>query len=413
MRKPVVVTGVGAITPLGLGAAALHERWAAERCGIKDGLARCREFDPTVAMTRKEIRRTPRYGQLALAAADEALASAGWSGSLPCPPERIGCVIGTGLAATTTIEEQSDIYRASGITAISPLQLVTAQGNIAAVAIQLRYGLKGESFGVTGACAAGAQAIGSGMRMIANDEADAVVVGGAESAMSDRVMESLTRVGARSPTGSSRPFDRRRDGFVLGEGAGVLVLESADLAKQRRAREIASIVGYGASSDAFHVTAPPPDGSGAVAALSTALRDAAIEPRDVLYINAHGTATVLNDRVETAALKQVFGDYAYTVQISSTKSAVGHLVGAAGAIEAIATIAALNAMVVPPTLALEEPEEGLDLNYVPLHAEPMRDPEPGKPRLAISNCFGFGGHNAVLVLRSGAGVPDDAGGDES
>lgn len=402
MREPIVVTGVGAVTPLGVGAAALSERWTAGVCGIADGLGACREFDPGAFMTRKEVRRTPRFGQLALVAAEEALAGAGWSESLPYAADRIGCVIGTGVAAQTTIEEQSEVYRVRGIRAIPPLQLATALGNAAAVSIQLRFGLRGESFGVSGACAAGAQAIGSAIRMLVNDEADAVVVGGAESALSDRVVASLRLMGAGSESGISRPFDRRRDGFVLGEGAGVLVLESAELARRRRGPELARIVGYGASSDAFHVTAPPPDGAGAVTALRNALRDAGIEPRDVLYVNAHGTATLLNDRSETTALKKTFGDYAYEMQISSTKSAVGHLIGAAGAIEAIATIAALNQRVVPPTLALEEPEEGLDLDYVPLHAKPMREPAPGRPRIAISNCFGFGGHNSVLVLSPGS-----------
>jgi 3-oxoacyl-[acyl-carrier-protein] synthase II len=389
---------MGAVTPLGVGARTLYERWATGSCGIVDGLGACDSFDPTQWLTKKEVRRTPRFAQLALAAAQEALSEAGWGKELPCDPARVGCIIGTGIAAQTTIEEQSEVYRERGIRAISPLALATALGNAAAVSVQIRYGLKGESFGLAGACAAGAQAVGAAIRLIASGEVDAMVVGGAESAMSERVVASLGLIGAGSQIGISRPFDRRRDGFVLGEGAGVLVIESLRLARVRGAREIGRIIGYGASSDAFHVTAPPPDGAGAVQALRDALRHAQIKPTDVCYVNAHGTSTVLNDRSETAALKEVFADHAYDLQVSSTKSAVGHLIGAAGAVEAIATLCTLEAGVVPPTLGLEEPEDGLDLDYVPLRAQRLRAGEKARPPIAISNCFGFGGHNSVLVM---------------
>jgi 3-oxoacyl-[acyl-carrier-protein] synthase II len=398
MSDPIVVTGVGAVTPLGVGASVLHERWAVGVCGIVDGLGRCDAFDPSEWLSKKEIRRAPRYSQLTLAAADEALHEAGWDGDLPCAAERVGCVIGTGIGAQTTIEAHSDIYREKGPSGIPPIQVATALGNAAAVGVQLRYGLKGESFGLSGACAAGAQAIGAAVRMIRSGEVDAMIVGGAEAAISERIVASLGLLGASSPSGFSRPFDRRRDGFVLGEGSGVLVLESRALAASRGAREVGRIIGYGASSDAFHVTAPPPDGAGAVQALNVALRDAGVQPEDVQYVNAHGTSTVLNDRSETVALKEVFGDHAYDFQVSSTKSATGHLLGAAGAVEAIAALRALRTRTVPPTLGLEEPEEGLDLNYVPLHAQPLLDSPAGRPRIAISNCFGFGGHNSVLVL---------------
>jgi 3-oxoacyl-[acyl-carrier-protein] synthase II len=398
MSEPIIVTGVGAVTPLGVGASVLHERWAAGACGIADGLGRCDAFDPSEWLSKKEIRRAPRYGQLTLAAADEALHDAGWDADLPCDAERVGCVIGTGIAAQTTIEAHNDIYREKGPSGIPPIQVATALGNAAAVGVQLRYGLKGESFGLIGACAAGAQAIGAAIRMIRSGEVDAMIVGGAEAAISERVVASLELLGAGSPSGFSRPFDRRRDGFVLGEGSGVLVLESQALAASRGAREVGRIIGYGASSDAFHVTAPPPDGAGAVQALNVALRDAGIGPGDVQYVNAHGTSTVLNDRSETVALKEVFRDHAYELQVSSTKSATGHLIGAAGAVEAIAALFALRTRTVPPTLGLEEPEEGLDLNYVPLRAQSLHDPPAGRPRIAISNCFGFGGHNSVLVL---------------
>lgn len=401
MSEPVVITGIGAVTPLGVGAPVLHDRWAAGECGIEEGLGRCTEFEPTDWLSKKEIRRTPRFAQLTLAAADEARAQAGWADGLPCDPDRIGCVIGTGIGAQTTIESQTLVYVERGAVAIPPLQVATALGNSAAVSVQLRYGLKGESYGLVGACAAGAQAIGAAVRMIRGGEVDAMIVGGAESAISEIVIASLNILGATSQIGISRPFDQRRDGFVLGEGAGVLVLESASFARQRGAPELGRIIGYGASSDAFHVTAPPPDGAGSIQALRAALRHAGIEPGDVQYVNAHGTSTLLNDRAETVALKHVFEAHAHEVQVSSTKSAIGHLIGAAGAVEAVATLYALKTRTVAPTIGLEQPEDGLDLNFVPGSAQPLREPEPGHPAIAISNCFGFGGHNTVLVMEPG------------
>lgn len=401
MSEPVVITGVGAITPLGVGAPILHDCWAAGKCGIEEGVGRCRDFDPRDWLSKKEIRRTPRFAQLALAAAEEARAQAGWVDQMPCEPERVGCIVGTGIGAQTTIESQTVKYVQRGAVAVPPLQVATALGNSAAVSLQLRYGIKGESCGVVGACAAGAQAIGAGLRMIRSGEVDAMLVGGAEASISEMVVASLQILGAISQVGISRPFDRRRDGFVLGEGAGVLVLESARLARERGAPELGHILGYGASSDAFHVTAPSPDGAGSIQALRAAFRQAGIEPGDIQYVNAHGTSTPLNDRAETVALKETFGDHAYEMQVSSTKSTLGHLIGAAGAVEAIATLYALKTRTVAPTLGLEEPEEGLDLNFVPGTAQPLREPESGRPAIAISNSFGFGGHNTVLVMAPG------------
>jgi 3-oxoacyl-[acyl-carrier-protein] synthase II len=401
VSEPVVITGIGAVTPLGVGAPALHERWAAGECGIEDGLGRCKEFDPSDWLSKREIRRTPRFAQMTLAAAEEAFTQAGWTQGLPVEAGRIGCVIGTGIGAQTTIEAQAVEYVKRGRNATPPLQVATALANSAAVGVQLRYGLKGESYGIVGACAAGGQAIGSAMRMIRSGEVDAMLVGGAESSISEMVTSSLQILGAISKLGISRPFDRRRDGFVLGEGAGVLVLESTTLARGRGAPELGRIIGYGASSDAFHVTAPPPDGSGSIQALRALFRQAGIEPADVQYVNAHGTSTPLNDRAETIALKQVFGDHVYDVQVSSTKSTIGHLIGAAGAVEAIATLYALRTGTVPPTIGLEESEEGLDLNFVPGEAQALRPPRAGRPAIAISDSFGFGGHNTVLAMEPG------------
>lgn len=407
MNEPIVITGVGAVTPLGVGASTLHHRWGAGECGIVEGLGRCSDFEPGDWLSKKEIRRTPRFAQLTLVAADEARTQAEWGDGLPCEAERVGCVIGTGTGAQTTIESQTLVFAERGSVAIPPLQVATALGNSAAVGVQLRYGLKGESYGLVGACAAGAQAIGAAMRMILSGEVDAMIVGGAEAAISEIVISSLQTLGATSQIGISRPFDRRRDGFVLGEGAGVLVLESASLARERGAPELGHIVGYGASSDAFHVTAPPPDGAGSIQALRAALRHAGIKPGDIQYVNAHGTSTMLNDRAETIALKAVFGSHAYEVQISSTKSAIGHLIGAAGAVEAIATLYALQTRTVAPTIGLEEPEDGLDLNFVPGTAQRLNEPGPGRPAIAISNCFGFGGHNTVLVMEPGSTPLED------
>lgn len=406
MTEPIIVTGTGAVTPLGVGAATLHERWASGACGIEDGLGACQEFVASDWLSKREIRRTPRFSQLAIAAASEALADAGWDGGMPYDAARVGCVMGTGYGPMTTLEESWDVMRKRGMNAVNPFMIVTSTANAAAVALQLRHGIKGESYGLVAACAAGAQAIGAGIRMLQNGTADAVLVGGAESGLSDRVRASLEILGALSASGTSRPFDRRRDGFVLGEGAGVLVLETAAAARARGATERARIVGYGSSSDAYHVTAPPEDGRGSVAAVEAALESASVAPADVQYVNAHGTATILNDRTETIAIKRVFGEHASRLQVSSTKSAVGHLIGAAGAVEAIATIYALRTKTVAPTLGLEEPEEGLDLDYVPLRQQPLRPPAPGRRPVAISNCFGFGGHNAVLVIEPPPGTDE-------
>jgi 3-oxoacyl-[acyl-carrier-protein] synthase II len=249
------------------------------------------------------------------------------------------------------------------------------------------------------ACAAGTHAIGSAMRAIQCGDAKAVLAGGTEASLTPLSRAAFVAVDALSPTGISRPFDLRRDGFVMGEGAGVLVLEDGDRARARGARILAVLRGYGATSDAHHITAPPPDGSGAARAIIRALDDAGITPDELVYVNAHGTSTPINDRAETAALKTALGERAYSIPISSTKSAIGHLLGAAGAVEAVATILALRARTIPPTLGLEEPDPELDLDYVPQAARKLSVAD-GQLLAAISNSFGFGGHNAVLCLEA-------------
>jgi 3-oxoacyl-[acyl-carrier-protein] synthase II len=394
----VVVTGVGAVTPLGVGAAKLHERWAAGVCGIKDGEGRCDELVVTDHFSVKEARRADRFAQLVLVAVGEALADAGWDGGLPYDAARIGAIIGTGIGGIGTIEANDRTLIEQGPKLVSPLAVPLMMGNAGAAAVSMRHGLKGPSYGVVSACAAGTHAIGSAMRAIQYGDATAVVAGGTEAALTPLSRAAFAAVDALSPSGISRPFDRRRDGFVMGEGAGVLVLENGEAARARGARILAITRGYGATSDAFHITAPPAGGEGAAAAITRALEDAELTPDDLVYVNAHGTSTPINDRAETAALKTALGERAKTIPISSTKSAIGHLLGAAGAVEAVATILALQARLLPPTLGLEEPDPELDLDYIPNIARTL-DLE-GRRAIAISNSFGFGGHNAVLCLEA-------------
>ena len=400
MTRRVVITGVGAVTPLGLGADALLDRWIAGECGIVGGVGSCSDFDPTDHFSRKEARRADRFTQLAVVAANEAIAAAGWEDELPYDSERIGCVIGTGIGGLGSLEEQTEVLRNRGPKAVSPLSVPLMMGNAGAASVAMRHGLHGPTYGVVSACAAGAHAIGDAMRMIRSGDADAVVCGGAESTLTPLATAAFAAMGATSQIGISRPFDKNRDGFVMGEGAGVLVLEEAEAAKERGAEIIGELLGYAATSDAHHLTAPDPTGKEAARAVRLALADAGVEPEQVDYVNAHGTSTPLNDASETQALKAALGEHAHRVPVSSTKSAIGHLLGAAGAVEAIATAGALRRGIAPPTLNYEEPDEELDLDYVPNEARPLETASGngGARRIGISNSFGFGGHNAVLCL---------------
>jgi 3-oxoacyl-[acyl-carrier-protein] synthase II len=393
----VVVTGVGAVTPLGVGSEALISRWIAGETGIEGGVGACSEFEPTDHLNRKEVRRQDRFTQMAVVASEEALANAGWGEDLPYEPGRVGSVIGTGIGGLASLEEQQDKLRARGPKAVSPLAVPLLMGNAAAAAIAMRRGIHGQSFGVMSACAAGAHAIGQAMRMIQAGEADAVVTGGSEATLTSVATAGFAAMGATSKSGISRPFDIRRDGFVMGEGAGVMVIEDAERAAERGAEPIAELVGYAATSDAFHLTAPEPDGRDAARAIGLALDDAGLGPDDVDYVNAHGTSTPLNDASETQALKQALGERAAEICVSSTKSVIGHLLGAAGAVEAIATIEALRRDVAPPTVGWAERDPELDLDYVPDAARDLERAD-GERLVAISNSFGFGGHNAVLCI---------------
>ena len=399
MRRKVVITGLGAVTPLGVGAETLYSRWAAGDCGIFDGAGACTDFEPSEVLSVKEIRRLDRFSQLALVAAGEAIEDAGWDGDLPYDPMRLGCILATGIGGIQTIELQHDVLRDRGPARMSPLGIPAQMPNAAAAAVSMKFGLKGQMYSVVSACSSGAHAIGCALRMIQYDDADAVVVGGAEATLTPFGFGSFNSMQALSPTGISRPFDARRDGFVMGEGAGVLVLEEASAAAERGATVLGEVTGYGSTSDAYHLTAPEPSGAAATRAIELALSDAGIGPDSVDYINAHGTSTQLNDAAETAALKRALGEErAYKIPISSTKSAIGHLLGAAGAVEAVATVKTLATRVIPPTVGYEVPDPDCDLDYVPGEARPLVLSN-GHPPVAISNSFAFGGHNVTLVFR--------------
>jgi 3-oxoacyl-[acyl-carrier-protein] synthase II len=401
LRRKVVVTGLGAVTPMGIGATTLHDRWADGVCGIVDGAGACREFDPKALLSVKEARRLDRFSQLAVIASGEAIAQAGWEGEAPYDPLRIGCIIATGIGGIDTVETQHDVMRDRGTRMVSPLGIPQYMPNAAAAAVTMKYSLRGQSYGVVSACASGGHAIGSAMRMIQYGDADAVVCGGAEATLTEFGYACFNAMQALSPTGMSRPFDARRDGFVMGEGAGMLVLEEADAAAARGATILAEVAGFGSTTDAYHLTAPEPTGGPASRAIELAIRDAGAEPAQVDYINAHGTSTQLNDAAETAAIKLALGAEAKRVPISSTKSAIGHLLGAAGAVEAVATVRTLITGVIGPTLGYEVPDPELDLDYVPGEARALITSN-GHPPLAISNSFAFGGHNVVLALRGAA-----------
>jgi 3-oxoacyl-[acyl-carrier-protein] synthase II len=393
MNREIVVTGVGAVTPLGVGARTLYERWRAGVSGIEDGVGAATEFDPTDHLTVKQVRRSDRFSQFAMVASDEALQEAGWKDEIPDDVDRVATLIGTGIGGIGTLEANHKLLLEKGPKAVSPLSIPLLMGNAASAAVSMRHGLRGQSFATLSACAAGAHAIGTAARMIQAGDADAVVTGGSEAALTPLATAAFAALDALSDQGISRPFDAKRDGFVMGEGAAVLVLEDGERARARGANILGRLAGYGASSDAYHLTAPEKDGSGAIEAMKAALKDAGYGPQDIVYVNAHGTSTPLNDRAETIAIKKVLGD---GVPVSSLKSAIGHLLGAAGAVEAVATILAMRDRIAPPTLNYETPDEGLDLDYVPNEARTLDI--NGKPAVALSNAFGFGGHNAVLCL---------------
>jgi 3-oxoacyl-[acyl-carrier-protein] synthase II len=402
-RRRIVVTGYGAVSPLGVGADTLIGRWCEGDSGIADGLGTCVDFDPADFLKKKEIRRFDRVSQFAIVAADEALGQAGWlEDGLPVPAEDIGCVIGTGGGGSETLQTGWEQITEIGEAGISGLFVPKTMSNAPSALIALRHGILGPVYAVASACASGADAIADGVRMLRLGETEAMIVGGTEAQIARLPIAAFTNMGALSLSGVSRPFDARRDGFVMGEGAGVLVLETVELAERRGAPVLGEVLGYGVTNDAHSIVAPDPNGDGAVRALERALEDAGIGPEDVDYINAHGTGTPVNDRTETLAIKRMLGERAPDVPVSSLKSSIGHLIGAAGAVESCATLQALQRRVAPPTLNYEVPDDDLDLDYVPDSSRPMFDNgggPAGKGRpIALCNSFGFGGHNSVLAF---------------
>lgn len=400
-----VVTGMGAVTPLGLTPRELLARWMDGECGIREGVARCVGFDPSEHLTAKEVRRTARFTQLALAASRPAVDASGVLERVD--RDEIGCVMGTCFGGLHAHEAELAVYHDSGPEHVSPLSIHRSMSNAPSATIAIRYRLHGPARAVGTACAAGTDAVGLAARMIQSGDAQAVLAGGTESSLTDYTLEMGATAGAYSRSGICRPFDTRRDGLVMGEGAAVLVLEHPEAAARSGAPVLAEILGFGATTDAFHLSAPEPDGAMAARAMRRALADANLTPADLDYVNAHGTSTILNDRAETSALKLALGPAAYDVPISSTKSVIGHLIGAAGAVELAATIEALRTGVAPPTVGHETPEPGLDLNYTAGCAQPLDRSQSGESDrrfVAMSNSLGFGGHNAVVCVAATPGV---------
>ena len=409
MTRRVVVTGVGLVTPLAIGT---EDSWAAIRAG-KSGIGpvtqfdasafSCRiagevkGFDPARYIEKKEIKKMGRFIQFAIAASDCALANSGLKVT-PETEEMVGVYIGSGIGGFEVIEREHQVLLEHGPRRISPFFIPATIVNLASGHVSIRSGAKGPNSATATACTTSAHSIGDSFRMIQRGDADAMICGGTEGAVTPMSIGGFAAMRALStrndePERASRPWDHDRDGFVVGEGAGILILEELEFARRRGARILAELVGYGMSADAFHLTAPSPDGDGAYRVMRNAMRDAAIAPEEVDYINAHGTSTEAGDRAETKAFKRAFGDHAYKLAVSSTKSMTGHLLGGSGGIEAGISVMALRDQVAPPTINYETPDADCDLDYVPNHARPM------KIDYALSNSFGFGGTNGCLIFK--------------
>jgi 3-oxoacyl-[acyl-carrier-protein] synthase II len=417
--KRVVITGIGAVTPVGVGVDATWEALMAGRSGIgpitrfdaANMPARIagevKDFDATVFMDKKEAQRSQLFMAYAVAAARMALDDAGIVIDQDLAP-RAGVITGCGLGGLQILEETALKIHQSGPKRVSPFFIPTMIGNMAAGMISIHLGAKGPNASIATACAAGTHAVGDAYKVLLDNRADVMITGGVESVISPCCIAGFSAMKALStrnddPQRASRPFDADRDGFVVGEGSGMLVLERLDRAQARGARIYAEICGYGMSGDGFHMTAPPPDGDGAVRCMQAALADAGLAPEAVDYINAHGTSTPLNDLYETRAIKAVFGDHARKLAVSSTKSMTGHLLGGAGGVESVITALTLYHGMIPPTINLETPSEECDLDYVPNVAR------KADVRVAMSNSFGFGGTNAVLILRTLASGDEQTG----
>ncbi|MGI6097710.1 MAG: beta-ketoacyl-ACP synthase II [Dethiobacteria bacterium] len=409
MTKRVVITGLGVITPIGLGK---KEFWK----GLKDGqngvvritrfdassfpsqiAGEVKNFNPTDYIEKREVKKMDRFTQYAVAAAKLAVEDSG----IPLDrirQDRAGVIVGSGIGGLETIEAQHKALLERGPRRISPFLVPMLIANMASGYISIIFGLKGPNITVVTACATATHSIGEAYRILERGEADIMFAGGAESAITPLAVGGFCAARALSinneqPSKASRPFDKKRDGFVIGEGAGVIILETLEHALERGAHIYAELIGYGMSGDAYHVTAPDPEGLGAFRCMQNALNDAGIDGREVDYINAHGTSTEFNDKIETMAIKKTFKEHAYKLAISSTKSMIGHLLGAAGAVELVATLMAFEEGIIHPTINYEYPDPDCDLDYVPNKAR------KAAVNTAISNSFGFGGTNASLVVR--------------
>ena len=360
--------------------------------------AEVKGFNALDYMDRKEAKRADQYTQYAIAGARQAMTDARLIERNGMDPDRIGVIIGSGIGGLKSFEEQHDVYRERGVGKISPFFIPMFIADIAAGIVSMMFNAKGPNYATVSACATSAHAIGDAYRTIQYGDADVMISGGAEATVTPMAIGGFANMKAlsernESPETASRPFDATRDGFVMGEGAGILILEELEHALKRGATIYAEIVGYGATGDAYHLTAPAPDGEGAQRAMKRALKDAGLEPKDIQYINAHGTSTPANDFNETRAIKAVFGEHAKTVNVSSTKSATGHMLGAAGAVEAIVSAMVVGTGIIPPTINYHTPEPELDLNYTP-NTSVKRD-----VNAILSNSFGFGGHNTTLAIK--------------
>jgi len=409
MTRNVVITGLGAVTPIGNTAPVFWQALCAGRSGIATITrfdasriptriaGEVKDFKPEPFMDPKEARRADLFVQYAAAAAQEAIQDAGLDRTPP-QADRAGAIIGTGIGGISTLEAQHRNMLEKGPSRISPFFIPMMIANMASGFVSIRWNLKGPNLATVSACSSGANAIGDAMDAIRENKADVMVCGGAEATLTELCFAGFSSMKAMStrneePTRASRPFDRDRDGFVMGEGAGIVILEEEAYARKRGARIYARLVGYGLTADAYHITAPDPEGDGAARAMAAALADGGLRPEDVSYINAHGTSTPLNDKTETAAVKTVFGAHARRLALGSTKSMTGHLLGAAGGIELVATVYAVREGILPPTINYEHSDPECDLDCVPNEAR------RATIQAALSNSLGFGGHNVTLAVR--------------
>ena len=407
--KRVVVTGMGVISPIGIGIDQFYTSLKEGKCGIDivtrfdtegydtKGAAEVKAFDPVAYIDRKEAKRMDRFAQFAVAATKLAIDSSKLDIE-NIDNSRFGVCIGSGIGGMETLENQHKILQEKGPGRVSPFFVPMMISNMAAGNISIAFNAQGPNITVVSACASATNAIGEAFKMIQRGDADIMVSGGSEASITPLSFAGFCAMKAMStrnddPKSASRPFDKDRDGFVMGEGSGILILEELEHAKKRGATIFGEVAGYGATGDAYHITSPSPDGVGAYKSMLMAVNDAGIKPVDIDYINAHGTSTEINDKFETLAIKALMGDAAKDVAISSTKSMTGHLLGAAGAIEAMACLMAINEGVIPPTINYTTPDENCDLNYVPNKAINR------EVQYAMSNSLGFGGHNATIILK--------------